>query len=442
MIEVFGKDGRVFRFQNGTTEEVIKAALDQHYRESASTDTTLTNHAPPPAAYAPASAPYVEEEDVPPSNKAMRFTMMAGAGALGILLVLGGLWAAGIIGRTNTAPTATAPAADAQAVNIPFAPTPQPDARPVQVATQIRSDPKSDAPVLKEMVAGTTIDVLGEQTVAGTVWLRVKLDPVRRTEGYVIASHAGAFGSGVAATNGVGLPTNSVEGGVGAEIKMVETTFYAAIEQLAVQTGPNLNLPLVERLALGAPVTALASNGTGANTWYKVRTASGQIGWLQANLVNQDGGGLPAANTLPSGTAPTNTLVPGTLPTNGVAPADGVPANAVSPDTPAANVTDTTTKPPVLRAGTAITRAARGFYVQAGAARNDGEVRDLIARSDEAVACAGNKPKVYASEAFVKTKTRGMSLIAYGPFAARADAIAFRDNLRPCIGDTFISEQP
>jgi hypothetical protein len=442
MIEVIGKDGRVFRFQNGTTEDVIKAALDQHYGQASSANTTQTNQGPAPAAYAPASAPYGEEEDVPPSNKAMRFTMMAGAGALGILVVLGGLWATGMIGRTKTAPTATTgPVADAQAVNIAFAPTPQPDARPVQVATQIRSDPRSDAPVLKEMVAGTTIDVLGEQTVAGTVWLRVKLDPVRGGEGYVIASHAGAFGSGVAATNGVGLPTNSVEGGVGAEIKMVETTFYATIEQLAVQTGPNLNLPLVERLALGAPVTALAYNGAGVNTWYKVRTASGQTGWLQANLVTKDGAGLPAPNTLPSNTLPSNTVLPGTLPTNGVMPEDGLPANAVSPDTPATD-TDTVAKPPVLRPGTAITRAPRGYYVQAGAARNDSEVRDLIARSDEAVGCAGSKPKVYASEAFVKTKTRGMSLIAYGPFAARGDAIAFRDNLRPCIADTFISEQP
>jgi hypothetical protein len=356
MIEVFGKDGRVFRFQNGTSQEFIKSAMDKHYGVEVTSPVAPTPPppvpqavspppSPPPAAYVPPQAqaaqsrpPYYDtqprfQDDRPePTNTAMQVTMLAGAAAVGILVVTSVLWATGMIGKKpEAAPSAAA--VPAPAVSSAFIPTPQPDMRQALVATQIRKEPATDATVLREMVAGATIDVLGEQTIGGIAWLRVRKDQTSTDMGYVIASHLGAIGSAapplviVGATNTVQAPTNSVK----------------------------------------APVKA---------------------------------------------------------------------APVVAPTAPPV------TPPPSNEGASTISRAPMGYYVQAGAARDKSETQDVLARSQEAESCIGKPPKVYASEAFVKTKTRGMALIAYGPFANREAAASLLSDLRPCIGDAFISQQP
>jgi Bacterial SH3 domain/SPOR domain len=446
MIEVIGKDGRVFRFQDGTSEDVIQTALNNHYGEA--TGATSASIAPPPVAtpppvqpqptvppppaasygQAPSSQPIYEpppyypepEAPPPPSNKAMQVTMMAGAAALGVLAVTGILWTTGMIGKK---PAVTPPVT--QSVNTPFNPTTQPDLRQVQVATQIRKEPKSDGSVLKEMVAGATLDVLGEQTFSGVSWLKVRLDQTTGGEGFVIASHVGAIGSsppplvvagvGSAGTpvNGVQPPINGVNVGVpapaplpipvpppAAETAIPQSTVYAASEQLNVRSGPSPNSPIVERLDFGNAMTAFAR---GSGGWLKVRTETGRVGWVKGSYVSSN----------PS-VAPLTPL----------------------PPPPRQQSTGSTF------GGGYIARAPRGFYVQAGAARTEGEVQDLVSRAQNAASCTGSAPKVYQSDAFVKTKERGMALIAYGPFSDRRDAINFRDNLRPCIYDTFITEQP
>jgi hypothetical protein len=453
MIEVFGKDGKVFRFQNGTSEEVIQAALDKHY---ATLDGNEAKSLPQPAATAPepvATAPvappppisppptpaytpppvqapqpaygappphHYEDDYRPREDKAMKATMMAGAAALGILAVTGVLWATGMFGKkpaqSPAAATTTAPQDSA------FAATPQPDMRQAQVATQIRKDAKSDGEVLKELVAGATVDVLGEQTIGGVSWLRVRLDQTTGSTGYVIASHLGAIGSAapplvVQGTTGVPAPINGVQPPLPGQVPVVpvpppaapprevtipQSTVYVAANQLNIRSAPNPNSPIVDRLNFGDPMTAFASNGANGD-WTKVRTGSGRVGWAKTGLVSQN----PAVAPLDPPAPPLVRLPP--KPTN---------------------------------SGNYIARAPMGYYVQAGAARDDSEVQELIARAADARSCTGSSPNVYASDAFVKTKTRGMALIAYGPFRGRDDAIAFRENLRPCIGDAFINHQP
>jgi uncharacterized protein YgiM (DUF1202 family) len=463
MIEVFGKDGKVFRFQNGTSEEVIQAALDKHYAalEGATPEPPAAPPvpspepqavapavaaptpqpppiAPPPApTYAPPPIqaaqpayqeppPRYEDEYRPRENNALKFTMMAGAGALGILAVTGVLWATGMIGK-KPEPTNSASASKAAVQESAFVATPQPDMRAAQVATQIRKEPKSESEVLKELTQGATVDVLGELTQGGVGWLRVRADQTGAI-GYVIASHLGAFGSTpppleVQSTNQVQAPTNQVQSPVNGvqpptvvpvpnvpipapppprEVSVPQSTVYVASNQVNIRSAPDKDSRVVDRLDFGAAMTAFATNGTNGD-WTKVRTSSGQVGWIKTSLVSQN----PA-----------------------VAPLDTPP-------------------PPVRQAAVLekandryIARAPMGYYVQAGAARNKAEVDELIMRAQDAQSCTGTTPQAYASDAFVKTKTRGMALIAYGPFRSRDRAIAFREELRPCIGDAFITHQP
>jgi uncharacterized protein YgiM (DUF1202 family) len=347
MIEVFGKDGKVFRFQDGTSDEVIQAALDNHYQAQTPeiTSDPATRSPPgvnsptreaiaPPNARAPVSpAPIVAPppyapfqaasqdsyvrnyEAERPENKAMKATMMAGAAALGVLAVVAVLWSTGMMGKQSEPanPAAT------QSASTRFQATPQPDMRQALVATQIRKESKSDSAVLREMVAGATFDVLGEQTMAGTQWARVRVDQTSGDIGYVPASHLGAIGSrapGVdvvastgTATNGAGAVTIATDSMVttppppgripnvvapprSSAANMAATTYYVVSERLNLRASASPNAARVGQMTFGTRVVADAQSNFQGRIWLRVR-AGGVTGWVNSDLVSQSPAGAP-----------------------------------------------------------------------------------------------------------------------------------------------------
>jgi SH3-like domain-containing protein len=342
MIEVFGKDGRVFRFQDGTSDEVIKAALDKHYQvQEAATEPAATQAAPlapelPIAALAEAVAPpplppaqpsqptppqaqaapqptmpppaYREpqfryEDAAPPSQaKAMRVTLMVGACALGILAVTGILWATGMIGNKEPNGAVSASKATPASSDTPFTPTVQPDMRQAVVATQMRKEARSDSAVIKEMIAGATVDVLGEQTIAGTPWLRVRVDQVSSNVGYVLASHLGGMGPALTVVPGQpqngGLavppqgaivtpqPAPAAPPAPTAAAAMPVTTYYVASRQVNVRASASPEAGIVGRMNFSTPLIADAQANYQGRVWLRVRANNGVSGWVNSNLVS------------------------------------------------------------------------------------------------------------------------------------------------------------
>lgn len=337
MIEVFGKDGRAFRFQDGTPDDIIQSALDKHYGIEPSTEnpelvaltletiasTPLSAPIEPPSQepiipvapqyvpqpnaqhHQPSSQQMLNNEPVLsqlPQDKAMQITMMVGAAAVGVLAVTAILWATGMIGKrpqTESASAVTATASSYQA-------TPQPDMRAAQVATQIRKDSKSDSPVLKELAAGATVDVLGEQTIANVNWLRVRADQTTGAVGYVIASHLGAIGTAapvVTLVPSTGSPTTPNGAAVGLAVPpagrtpgvvapaqsaaaMPSTTYYVVSRQLNVRVSASPDAARVGRLDFGTPLLADAQANYQGRVWLRVRANNGVSGWINSNLVS------------------------------------------------------------------------------------------------------------------------------------------------------------
>jgi uncharacterized protein YgiM (DUF1202 family) len=338
MIEVFGKDGRVFRFQDGTSEDVIVSALNKHYaalEQPLSPQILPTDEAPQPQVEVPVAAvsapippapidhpsqpnPNVEhdsartrddrgrisdEETAPSSDpKAMNFALTVGAAALGVLAVTGVLWSTGVIGKKAET---TAAVANALA-NTNFTPTPQPDMRQAVVATQIRKEAKSDGAVLKEMIAGSTLDVLGEQTISGTNWVRVRVDQVSGDVGYVIASHLGSMapaldivagGSGGTAPTPpiTAMPPGAVVGNqpaiTAAPIEtrgaaIAATTYFVVSRELNVRSGASPGMRRVGVVAFGTPLVATEQANFQGRIWLKVRSNNGISGWVNSDLVS------------------------------------------------------------------------------------------------------------------------------------------------------------
>lgn len=338
MIEVFGKDGKVFRFQDGTSEDVITAALTKHYaalEEALSTQLLPADEVPPPPFDAPVAAVSAPLPPAPISNpsqsnlsveynsartqanqgrfsdevtasssdpKAMNFALTVGAAALGVLAVTAVLWSTGVIGKKAE----TTAASTSSSANTNFTPTPQPDMRQAVVATQIRKEAKSDGAVLREMIAGSTLDVLGEQTISGTNWVRVRVDQVTGDVGYVIASHLGSMAPAlnvVAGGSGGSVPTLPLtappQGAVvgnqpaittapietrGAAI--AATTYFVVSRELNVRSGASPDTSRVGRVTFGTPLVATEQANFQGRVWLKVRSNNGVSGWVNSDLVS------------------------------------------------------------------------------------------------------------------------------------------------------------
>jgi uncharacterized protein YgiM (DUF1202 family) len=329
MIEIFGKDGRAFRFQDGTSDDVIQATMDKHYQTLQEAAVSVGGEASVPPPQLEAQAPpnpqisipppiepvapqaayqsaYYDDRTPAPAENAMKFALMAGAVALGVLTVTGILWMTGMIGQRAAPPTSGSTPTSASSA---YQATPQPDMRQALVATQIRQDSKSNSNVLKELTAGATVDVLGEQTIAGTTWVRVRLDQTTSDVGYIIASHLGAMGTAAPAVSVV--PTSA--GGVGSQVlavpppgrtqvdgsqatmvpvpaqtrgaAMPTTTYYVVSRQLNVRATASPDAARTARLNFGTPVLADAQSNYQGRIWLRVRANNGVSGWINSDLV-------------------------------------------------------------------------------------------------------------------------------------------------------------
>jgi uncharacterized protein YgiM (DUF1202 family) len=334
MIEIFGKDGRAFRFQDGTSDNVIQATMDKHYQtlqeaavsvggeasvpppqlEAQTAPTPQISTAPPIEQAAPQAAhqnAYYDDRTPAPAENAMKFALMAGAVALGVLTVTGILWMTGMIGQRAAPATSGSTPASASAA---FQATPQPDMRQAQVATQIRKDSKSGSEVLKELTAGATVDVLGEQTIAGTTWVRVRLDQTTSDVGFIIASHLGAMGSaapavsvvpGTASADGLAVPPPGRTQVDGSQTTMAPlpaqnrgaamptTTYYVVSRQLNVRAAASPDAARTGRLNFGTPVLADAQSNYQGRIWLRVRANNGVTGWINSDLVALTPAGAP-----------------------------------------------------------------------------------------------------------------------------------------------------
>lgn len=357
MIEVFGKDGRVFRFQIGTSDDVIKSTMDSYYLASqtagdaqnpdaaqipdapanVTTDTTVSqapvNVSQPIAAaqvvpsrheqpferplqstpQAAQESTRYEDRNPAPAENAMKFALMAGAAALGVLVVFGALWLTGALGGKSSQ---TAQNTGQSSASSPYQATPQPDMRQALVTTQIRKEANSNGDVLKEMAAGATVDVLGEQTLAGVNWVRVRADQTTSNVGYVIGSHLAAMGTtapsvavvpgvvGTQSTSGLAVPppgravvapTQMIPSSQAQNqsAQMPPTTYYVVSRQLNVRASASPEAARVGKLNFGTPLLADAQSNFQGRIWLRVRTNNGVSGWINSDLVALTPAGAP-----------------------------------------------------------------------------------------------------------------------------------------------------
>jgi hypothetical protein len=189
---------------------------------------------------------------------------------------------------------------------------------------------------------------------------------------------------------------------------MANTNFWVDTIQLNVRASPGGGGKPIEgqQLAMGDQIVANGSQEVSSNqgpqTWYRVNTGTA-IGWVNARYLSSTPVSAPPPPQFTQ-PAPSNT-----------APLAGL------------NI---------------FQRADSGWYVQAGASLSEADEGALRVRYDAAATCIGSPPRLFTSEAFVKTKQRGMILIAYGPYNSRTGALTFLTDLKQCIGDAFINEQP
>lgn len=355
MIEVFGKDGRVFRFQIGTPDDVIKATIDSHYSAIkidgevqspnvgpvSSASANMASDAPLPQELMTASQPIAaaqmqsprqeqqferpaqsapetvqqsvryEGPNPAPAENAMKFALMAGAAALGVLVVFGVLWLSGVLGGKSNPTQQTSAQASASSS---YQATPQPDMRQALVTTQIRREANSNSSVLKELAAGATVDVLGEQTFAGVNWVRVRADQTTSDVGYVIGSHLAAMGTtapsvavlpGAGGTTGasvlavppigraVGVQGQIIPSPQSQSAQMPTTTYYVVSRQLNVRASASPEAVRVGKLNFGTPLLADAQSNYQGRIWLRVRANNGVSGWINSDLVALTPAGAP-----------------------------------------------------------------------------------------------------------------------------------------------------
>ncbi len=280
MIEVKGPDGKVFKFPMGTPQEIISATLEANYgdQNAAPNNNEATNNSPQNS---------YTNEYYPPNNNAMKASSIAAIAALAVLALFIGLWAGGVFKKPQSQNSALE--------NSAYQPLGVTEQRQATVATQIRSEPKSDAAILRELAAGAVVEVIGEQAQNGANWAKVRLDNSSSAMGWVNSSHLAPLGIGAGAVNIVGgtLPNNGIIGAAPAgmvqspPVAIPPTNYYVASKEINVRSMANPNSPVIAKLAINTPLVATQTQNFEGRDWILVRTNSGISGWVNSNIVSQ-----------------------------------------------------------------------------------------------------------------------------------------------------------
>lgn len=310
MIEVKGPDGKIFKFPMGTPQDIISATLAANYGETnantQASDPTIGSQKAEPKPVGQNYNSDNEYNNYPPSNSLMKTSSIAAIAALAALALFIGLWAGGFFKRDQAPST--------QIANSAYQNLGVSEQRQATVATQIRSEPKSDGAILKELASGAVVEVIGEQAQNGANWAKVRMDNSSSATGWVNASHFAPLGIGAGAVNVVGgtLPNTNVVGAapVGVvqspPVQIPPTNYYVASKEINVRNSANPNAAIIAKLALNTPLVATQTQNYNGRDWIFVRTNSGISGWVNSNIVSQ----TPVVQQTIVNTAPIVAAVP------------------------------------------------------------------------------------------------------------------------------------
>lgn len=158
MIEI-ESNGRIYRFPVGTPQEEIAKTI----RASEGSD---FDEAPRPNPIGP---------------------FMLGIISLLVLLTVGGYFALGKFGKSEPKPVEKSEIGELP--EYAYTATPQPDLRKAIVTTQIRAEAKIDAQLISQFSQGAVAEIVGEQTIAGVTWARLRLPKDKSKYGWIIADN-------------------------------------------------------------------------------------------------------------------------------------------------------------------------------------------------------------------------------------------------------------